>query len=165
MALSTRRKPNVYFGKRNVSAAFLHLAPTSSCLRTLSSSRPTTLSDSGNFIAPTYNPRGVFHHFPLKLPSAPFITHRSELTTSAFVPNPSTPPHAVWWPSLLIGQQANDAAVAISAGANHVLLVHRSGQLYTWGVGASGRLGLDLTHRGNPQVVGVLLHIEAWGQG
>ena len=48
--------------------------------------------------------------------------------------------------------QANDAALAISAGANHVLLVHRSGQLYTWGVGASGRLGLDLSQGGNPQV-------------
>ncbi|CAM9176283.1 unnamed protein product [Pylaiella littoralis] len=47
--------------------------------------------------------------------------------------------------------RANDAAVAISAGANHVLLVHRSGQLYTWGVGASGRLGLDLSEGGNPQ--------------
>lgn len=51
--------------------------------------------------------------------------------------------------------QANDAAVAISAGANHVLLVHRSGQLYTWGVGASGRLGLDLSQGGNPQVTWV----------
>ncbi|CAN0314464.1 unnamed protein product, partial [Ectocarpus sp. 8 AP-2014] len=48
--------------------------------------------------------------------------------------------------------RANDAAVAISAGANHVLLVHRSGQLYTWGVGASGRLGLDLSQGGNPQL-------------
>lgn len=44
--------------------------------------------------------------------------------------------------------------MAISAGANHVLLVHRSGQLYTWGVGASGRLGLDLSEGGNPQVNG-----------
>lgn len=49
--------------------------------------------------------------------------------------------------------QANDAALSISAGANHVLLVHRSGQLYTWGVGASGRLGLDLSQGGNPQVM------------
>lgn len=52
---------------------------------------------------------------------------------------------------LIIKSQANDAAVAISAGANHVMLVHRSGQLYTWGVGASGRLGLDLSQGGNPQ--------------
>lgn len=50
--------------------------------------------------------------------------------------------------------QGSDAAVTITAGANHVLLVHRSGQLYTWGVGASGRLGLDLTQGGNPQVEG-----------
>lgn len=34
-----------------------------------------------------------------------------------------------------------------------MLLVHRSGQLYTWGVGASGRLGLDLSQNGNPQVL------------
>lgn len=48
--------------------------------------------------------------------------------------------------------QGSDAAMTMSAGSNHVLLVHRSGQLYTWGVGASGRLGLDLTQGGNPQV-------------
>ncbi|CAM9489261.1 unnamed protein product [Hapterophycus canaliculatus] len=52
----------------------------------------------------------------------------------------------------MLSPRANDAAVAISAGANHVLLVHRSGQLYTWGVGASGRLGLDLSQGGNPQL-------------
>lgn len=48
--------------------------------------------------------------------------------------------------------QANDGAVAVTAGSNHVFMVHRSGQLYTWGVGASGRLGLDLLQGGNPQV-------------
>lgn len=53
---------------------------------------------------------------------------------------------------MFILYQANDAALIISAGANHVMLVHRSGQLYTWGVGASGRLGLDLSQGGNPQV-------------
>ncbi|CAM9760364.1 unnamed protein product, partial [Phaeothamnion confervicola] len=44
-----------------------------------------------------------------------------------------------------------EAAAAVSAGANHALLVHRSGQLYAWGVGISGRLGLDLTQAGRPQ--------------
>lgn len=43
------------------------------------------------------------------------------------------------------------AALQIAAGANHVGLIHKSGQLYTWGVGASGRLGLDLTQNGDPQ--------------
>ena len=44
-----------------------------------------------------------------------------------------------------------EAAVQISAGAAHVGLVHKSGQLYVWGMGASGRLGLDLTEGGDPQ--------------
>ena len=45
-----------------------------------------------------------------------------------------------------------EAAVQIAAGASHACLVHKSGQLYTWGIGAAGRLGLDLTRSdGNPQ--------------
>lgn len=43
------------------------------------------------------------------------------------------------------------AAVQISAGTAHACLVHKSGQLYAWGMGASGRLGLDLTEDGDPQ--------------
>jgi alpha-tubulin suppressor-like RCC1 family protein len=35
------------------------------------------------------------------------------------------------------------AAVHISAGGNHVGLVHGTGELYMWGVGSSGQLGLD----------------------
>ena len=37
----------------------------------------------------------------------------------------------------------------VSAGSAHACLIHKSGQLYTWGVGASGRLGLDLSENGN----------------
>jgi Ca2+-binding EF-hand superfamily protein len=43
------------------------------------------------------------------------------------------------------------AAVQVAAGAGHALLVHKSGQLYSWGVGAAGRLGLDDTEMGEPQ--------------
>jgi Ca2+-binding EF-hand superfamily protein len=43
------------------------------------------------------------------------------------------------------------AAVQIASGASHALLVHKSGQMYSWGVGASGRLGLDDTELGEPQ--------------
>lgn len=43
------------------------------------------------------------------------------------------------------------AAIQVSAGAGHACLVHKSGQLYSWGVGSSGRLGLDLTEDGDPQ--------------
>ncbi|CAM9366350.1 unnamed protein product, partial [Chrysoparadoxa australica] len=43
------------------------------------------------------------------------------------------------------------AATRISAGANHAFMLLRSGQLYTWGVGISGRLGLDITAGGDPQ--------------
>ena len=43
------------------------------------------------------------------------------------------------------------AASDIDAGSSHVCLIHKSGQLYTWGSGASGRLGLDLTEKGDPQ--------------
>lgn len=44
-----------------------------------------------------------------------------------------------------------EAAVQISAGAAHACLVHKSGALYSWGSGAAGRLGLDLTEGGDPQ--------------
>lgn len=43
------------------------------------------------------------------------------------------------------------AAIQISAGTAHACLVHKSGQLYSWGVGAAGRLGLDVTEDGDPQ--------------
>ena len=43
------------------------------------------------------------------------------------------------------------AGIQIAAGAAHACLVHKSGQLYVWGVGAAGRLGLDLTEKGDPQ--------------
>lgn len=43
------------------------------------------------------------------------------------------------------------AGVQIAAGVAHACLVHKSGQLYVWGVGAAGRLGLDLTEQGDPQ--------------
>lgn len=44
-----------------------------------------------------------------------------------------------------------DGAIQISAGTAHACLIHKNGQLYSWGVGASGRLGLDMTEFGNPQ--------------
>jgi alpha-tubulin suppressor-like RCC1 family protein/Ca2+-binding EF-hand superfamily protein len=44
-----------------------------------------------------------------------------------------------------------EAATQIAAGTAHACLVHKSGQLYSWGVGISGRLGLDLTEGGDPQ--------------
>ena len=43
------------------------------------------------------------------------------------------------------------AVFQVAAGANHVALVHQSGQLYTWGLGGAGRLGLDVTERGDPR--------------
>ena len=110
-------------------------------------------------------PHPVVHPTP-PLPSLPLA-----VCPSVSLPS-SLPP---FLPSVAVyrSQQAIDAAVAISAGANHVLLVHRSGQLYTWGVGASGRLGLDLTQGGNPQVENTIQcsssassgggAIEAWG--
>lgn len=39
----------------------------------------------------------------------------------------------------------------VAAGSAHALLLHRSGQLYSWGVGISGRLGLDDSELGEPQ--------------
>lgn len=44
-----------------------------------------------------------------------------------------------------------EAALQISAGNAHAALIHRTGQLYVWGVGGSGRLGLDLSHAGDAQ--------------
>ena len=38
------------------------------------------------------------------------------------------------------------SGVQIAAGNSHACLVHRSGQLYTWGLGAAGRLGQDLSN-------------------
>jgi alpha-tubulin suppressor-like RCC1 family protein/Ca2+-binding EF-hand superfamily protein len=43
------------------------------------------------------------------------------------------------------------SAIQISAGTAHAMLVHKSGQLYAWGMGAAGRLGLDVTEDGDPQ--------------
>lgn len=43
------------------------------------------------------------------------------------------------------------SALQLSAGTAHACLVHKTGQLYTWGVGASGRLGHDLSERGDSQ--------------
>jgi alpha-tubulin suppressor-like RCC1 family protein len=43
------------------------------------------------------------------------------------------------------------AAKYVSAGSSHAAIVHKTGQLYCWGVGAAGRLGLDLTEAGDPQ--------------
>lgn len=43
------------------------------------------------------------------------------------------------------------AALQISAGTAHAGLVHKTGHLYMWGIGASGRLGFDLTEGGDPQ--------------
>jgi len=37
------------------------------------------------------------------------------------------------------------------AGANHALMVHHSGQLYAWGSGGAGRLGLDVSEGGDPR--------------
>eukprot|EP01039_Chlorochromonas_danica_P008552 gene8552-9425_t len=44
-----------------------------------------------------------------------------------------------------------EAGIHLAAGSAHVCLIHKSGQLYSWGVGVSGRLGHDLGNRGDPQ--------------
>lgn len=44
-----------------------------------------------------------------------------------------------------------EAALQIAAGSAHAALIHRTGELYTWGVGTSGRLGLDVANAGDPQ--------------
>jgi hypothetical protein len=36
------------------------------------------------------------------------------------------------------------AVVEVACGSNHVAAVHQSGELYTWGFGSAGRLGLDI---------------------
>lgn len=43
------------------------------------------------------------------------------------------------------------SAIQIAAGTAHACLVHKSGKLYAWGIGSAGRLGLDLTEKGDPQ--------------
>jgi len=35
------------------------------------------------------------------------------------------------------------SAIDIAAGSAHALLLHKSGDIYTWGIGSAGRLGLD----------------------
>lgn len=39
----------------------------------------------------------------------------------------------------------------IAAGPSHACLVHQNGDLYSWGIGAAGRLGLDVAENGDPQ--------------
>ena len=41
-------------------------------------------------------------------------------------------------------------AVKVIAGANHAGLIHQNGELYMWGTGIAGRLGLDDSEGGNP---------------
>jgi hypothetical protein len=36
------------------------------------------------------------------------------------------------------------AVVGIGCGSNHIAAIHQSGELYTWGFGSAGRLGLDI---------------------
>mmetsp|Transcript_28555 Transcript_28555/g.36926 ORF Transcript_28555/g.36926 Transcript_28555/m.36926 type:complete len:1227 (+) Transcript_28555:37-3717(+) len=36
------------------------------------------------------------------------------------------------------------AVVGVSCGSNHIAAIHQSGELYTWGFGSAGRLGLDI---------------------
>ena len=47
--------------------------------------------------------------------------------------------------------QGYSAISLVAGGAQHLAAVHQSGALYTWGVGAAGRLGLDLTEGGDPR--------------
>jgi alpha-tubulin suppressor-like RCC1 family protein/Ca2+-binding EF-hand superfamily protein len=51
----------------------------------------------------------------------------------------------------LITPRGYQSTYQLSAGNTHVCLIHKTGQLYSWGVGASGRLGHDLSQHGNPQ--------------
>lgn len=46
--------------------------------------------------------------------------------------------------------RGHEKGVSISCGADHAAVVHQNGQLYTWGLGASGRLGHDISRTGNP---------------
>jgi hypothetical protein len=43
------------------------------------------------------------------------------------------------------------ACVQVVAGGYHAALIHADGNLYTWGLGASGRLGHGDTEQGNPR--------------
>jgi len=43
------------------------------------------------------------------------------------------------------------SCVSIIAGSNHAGVIHQNGQLYMWGMGVSGRLGLDDTEGGDPR--------------
>lgn len=52
---------------------------------------------------------------------------------------------------IMITPRGYQSATEIAAGSSHACLIHKSGQLYSWGVGAAGRLGLDLTEGGDPQ--------------
>ena len=43
------------------------------------------------------------------------------------------------------------SCVSVVAGSNHAGVIHQNGQLYMWGMGVSGRLGLDDTEGGDPR--------------
>jgi alpha-tubulin suppressor-like RCC1 family protein/Ca2+-binding EF-hand superfamily protein len=43
------------------------------------------------------------------------------------------------------------SCVQVVAGGYHAAMIHADGNLYTWGLGASGRLGHDDTEQGNPR--------------
>ena len=47
--------------------------------------------------------------------------------------------------------RAHAHVVHLDCGAHHTALVHQNGQLYTWGFGASGRLGHDMGQGGDPR--------------
>ncbi|KAJ8600173.1 hypothetical protein CTAYLR_001943 [Chrysophaeum taylorii] len=47
--------------------------------------------------------------------------------------------------------QAYQAVKQVAGGAHHFAVVHQSGAVYSWGVGHSGRLGLDATQGGDPR--------------
>lgn len=51
----------------------------------------------------------------------------------------------------LVTPRGYESSLQISSGSAHACLIHQSGQLYSWGMGAAGRLGLDLTENGDPQ--------------
>jgi alpha-tubulin suppressor-like RCC1 family protein len=51
----------------------------------------------------------------------------------------------------MVTPRGYQTALHINAGAAHACLVHKTGQLYSWGVGAAGRLGLDCSEGGDPQ--------------
>lgn len=51
----------------------------------------------------------------------------------------------------LVTPRGFQTVAQIAAGASHTCLIHKSGAVYSWGVGAAGRLGLDVTECGDPQ--------------